>query len=206
MIVGGEVWVDAEPTAGLVRAFIRDELCAEGAAGSPPDGFYPTVTLTIPPDEERPGCGAPGSVIRFEIDGRPAKQTLTWAAGVGVGLRLSSGPEAAVYSGIVVIDGLPPPGFRIEPLIQGKVCGRQVSAFRGEGPRYPYEVLVYPDEVSTGCGRPGAVIEFRAILVDPETESTVVLADLEGVMGDWTPGERSTLPDAAADTSVGTAE
>jgi hypothetical protein len=157
------------------------------------------VTLLVPPENESPGCGRPGAIIHFEIDGRPANQSLTWAPGAGTFLTFTAGPEAAVYWGEAGFDRLPV-NWHVVPVIDGMECGWQLNGFRGEGPTWTYEVAVYPDEMVPGCGRDRALITLRVIQTD-QSGAKRVIGDLEGAQISWAPGAKTHLPDATLDAS-----
>jgi len=199
MVVIGEVWQNAEPAKGRVRAFIAGVQCGEAETRTAPDAYVPEVMLTVWSQQERAGCGSPGVTVEFEINGSIANQLVTWNGGAAVGVKLSSGPEGAIYKGRVRKDDAAP-GLGIEPIIEGKVCGRQLNSFRGAGPLYAYEVLVYPEEVHPGCGRVGVHVLLRAFNIDLDTGQKIELGTLEGVAGPWRPGNSTSLGDAAIAT------
>lgn len=192
MIVGGEAWVDAEPSSEEVRALIGEVECAVGSPGLLHDASRPRWMLIVPPASERAGCGTPGAIIRFEIGGRAARQSVAWTQGWGVGLTLSIGPEAAVYGGRFRLDELPI-GVGVEPLIDGRVCGRRWIGFRGLGPEWGYEVIVYPEEIAPGCGRAGARVTLQIVAVDEETGARTIVGELAGINAEWAPGETTGL-------------
>jgi len=74
-----------------VQAFVGGTLCAEGVASSAGMLPYPRVTLVVPPESLRPGCGREGATVRFVVDGVTYSPTAVWAPGEQR-LQLMAGP------------------------------------------------------------------------------------------------------------------
>jgi len=66
----------------VVRGYIGDVQCGEAVASVGHLVPYPGFTLAVLPDSLRPGCGRPGDIVRFTVDGRPALETALWGEGI----------------------------------------------------------------------------------------------------------------------------
>jgi hypothetical protein len=60
-----------------VHALIDGNDCGVTNTLRPPGGGW-NYWVTVVPDEFLPGCGAPGRIVRFEVQGRLANETAEW--------------------------------------------------------------------------------------------------------------------------------
>lgn len=179
MVVHGWVWLDARPVSGDIEAWIDGVLCGTAVSGEAVDDYVTGVSsLRIPAASKAPGCGTPGAVIRFRVAGRDANQSAVWQDGRQLRLDLVAGPSFAQYHGQFRATE---PFDQVEPLIGGIPCGYQLNPLMGIGPEYGYHVVVYPESLRPGCGRPGAVVTFRHIARDDQGQGAArVIANLAG--------------------------
>lgn len=165
MVISGPVWVSARPAFTTIRAFVGQTECASAESLLGIDTDVTEFTLLVPSSEEQPGCGTPGATVTFTVGDQPVDTTVSWEAGGSARIALVSGPAFARYYGtftLARLDGL----VEIEPLIAGEVCGEQYSSLRGEGPVYGYAVVVDPEVLKPGCGKPDAAVSFRLVRID----------------------------------------
>lgn len=186
MMILGRTWVDARPSSADVRAFIGGVECASSQQVGTDAGY--TFTLTIPAASERPGCGVPGATITFKVGDRDAPQTVTWQSGTTLFETLIAGPPFTLYAGTFTYRG-PLAQIEVEPLINGVVCGIQLNPPLGEGPTWDFVVVVDPDVLRPGCGRPGVTVTFRLVRVTGTSRVPIADAAFNGV---WGPGESLT--------------
>jgi hypothetical protein len=179
-------WIDANPGFSSVTALIADTECATVEPIIVPGDYAPSITVEIPAAAVRPGCGTPGAVVRFIVDGREARPTITWSPGEYVSLTLFVGPDFARYYGRYVLPQ--PPGlWTIVPTIGAMDCGYQLNPLLGEGPEWAYDVVVYPHEIRAGCGRLGGLVRFEVRAGD----DVLAVAQETAI---WEPGAVKELP------------
>ncbi len=162
MFIWADVIVNAAPSFDRVSALIANVECASGMPIIPVDTEGTNVDLIVPSAAERPGCGTPGAIVHFLIGGRPARGTVVWQPGAFVHVSLIVGPDWASYYGRYTWQWTPGgPLFEVVAVIDGRECGRQGNPLRGLGPEWDYGMRVLPDELRSGCGRPGSVVHFE---------------------------------------------
>ena len=191
-------WAGArELVAFEVSALIDDTVCA--SASSPAltstDGAPFGAGLRIPAASEKSGCGEPGATVRFLVDGQPANETAIWFPGVTAPLTLSTGPPFARYSGVYrrTLDSDRNSHYIVEATIEGVPCGEQLNAGRGEGPDWHYYIVVPPDELRPGCGRPDVTVALRLVRVSGSDQRQSA-TDLVVATVPWVPGGSVELP------------
>ena len=166
MTIGGHVWINARPAGGVITALIDGEVCAEESTLLPPVG-PPVMSLDVPPSAEKAGCGHAGATVVLEVNGTPAPQTVPWAGGQTALVEVVIGPPFGRYGGSFSYGGAIAQ-YDVVPLIDGHVCGEQLPWPRGgPAPVVFYEVVVDPDELRPGCGRPDAIVELRVRITPP---------------------------------------
>jgi len=197
MTVGGFVWVNARPANSgiIVKALVDGIECASGRAVTWVDAYEPLVELTIPSAEQQAGCGTAGAKIRFVVDGSTANQEAVWEQGVHQSLQLVVGPEFARYQGTYAYPSVTGEPVRVEPIINGKVCGVDLAAGIGPAERRGYDVIVDPEAVSPGCGRPGANVVLRLAITEFGVTRVLAIARARVV---WTPA-KTTSPQISFD-------
>ncbi len=163
------VWVDAQPEAGdVVLPKIGDQVCGSAARRLVTEGgSYWDVEVVS--DSFMPGCGTPGVIITFWVEGRRANETAQWYPGEEERIELVVGAPFALFGGIVNRDINWPE--EIMPVINGKDCGYAIHGFVDAN---VYDVVVYADEFRQGCGVDGTQVKFK--LVDVETGEVKAVA------------------------------
>jgi hypothetical protein len=174
----GLAWSDAAPVRRPdVRAFVNRKDCTAGGGIRPPDQLPSTFEISVASDLLNPGCGVPGSVIRFMVNGREANETAIWLANTRSTTDLVVGPPFAYFFGYVNLPTGEPdsrPQTSVEAFIGGVLCGSAHNL------AYPGEILVVlPAVMRPGCGVDGALITFRVNGL-PTKETAV-----------WKPGEQT---------------
>jgi hypothetical protein len=188
MHLSGPLWINARPAGQSFAAFIGDLECAhEDSVPFTTDGGGPIGNLTVPAAAAKPGCGTPGAIVHFTIDGRPANETVAWAANANLSMRFTVGPPFAIFSGTFRHSR----GGLVVPLIHGIVCGEAPNLTFG-GVDSTYEVVVDPDALHPGCGISGAIVRFgwEVFAGDGTPGVIVAFADQTAV---WQPNDELTL-------------
>jgi hypothetical protein len=171
MALGGFTYVNARPAGGRLVAYIGGQECGRGTSGFMGDVQTAMFTFPVASDAERAGCGVPGAVISFTLDGQAVNETMEWQPGIQKDLvvYLSAGPRFAIYRGTFSLVG----GFRsrpnadagllVTPYVDGQRCGEAVPAgvYPQDHARFLYWVTVQPNELQAGCGREGASVVLR---------------------------------------------
>lgn len=173
---GGTVWVNGRPAYGELLAYIDRQICGRGQSNRiNARQQLPKYVLAVSSDADQPGCGVPGSPITITLNGDPLNDVVLWEPGFQADKRLVAGPPFATYFGVISVGPRDVSSVKVTPYVGDLACGEQLSgAFdRGE---IAYFVVVYSDELHSGCGAPGSVITFRAEveglgIVDLGTES-----------------------------------
>ena len=169
MQVRGNAWVDAAPARvtganGVeIRAFIGPVDCTlqQYMVVIPPDTGPGPYGLHVAPDGLVPGCGKPGALVRFILDGREMNETFEWQADSQFGRRLTAGPAFAIYSGNiweeVVEDSQDPSsaGLTLEGFIDGRPCSQLYYTFGG------FLLVVLPESLKPRCGSEGSQIVLQ---------------------------------------------
>jgi hypothetical protein len=169
MSLAGEIYVDGRPASGTLVAFIGGQECGKGQSGFAEDRGFFVVTVTVA--AERAGCGVPGAVVSFTMNGQAVNETVAWKPGVqDSAVALSAGPAIAIYRGSFSLvpgfkSGLPgaKPSLVVTPYIDGLACGDAVDAGVNllDHARWVYQVVVDPEELRGGCGRDGASVVLQ---------------------------------------------
>jgi hypothetical protein len=192
MFIGGTVWVDAEPVITNVSAVIDGIECATTTTSllgeSAVSGFY----FSVPSDQVRAGCGVPGAVIEFIVDGATAPVTVQWQPASHPPIDLIIGAPFARYFGTFTYTG-DVQSFVVAALIGTSLCGSYAGPQQGTGGpgSYTYFILVESQESEPGCGHDGADVVFHLSVTTPLglVEAPVVLPTAP-----WQPGPIVTLP------------
>jgi hypothetical protein len=159
----GDIWIDAQPGYGKVRAFIGESDCTAPVAVVPPphSGDY---YLSVAPSYILPGCGDEGDTIRFEVDGIEANETAQWRIRTSQEfpsygfepLNLTVGPPF----GYLTLTSETPSGKSDTPelgtvfaYVDGVVCAENEGYGQG-GTMIVLRSLAY----TNGCGHAGATI------------------------------------------------
>jgi hypothetical protein len=188
MSIGGSVWIDARPARALVEVFAGSEKCAQSTAGTGPDDYITDYHVIIRPASEPSMCGIEGVPISFIVDGNRTAETVAWQRGADVRVDLVVGPAFSRYYGLFAMPEYDGYNILLQPVIDGRVCGQQLNALRGEGPDFDYDIVVDPQELITGCGREGAIVLFRVVAMNDMREVVRVLTELPEIER-WSPGE-----------------
>ena len=193
----GTAWVDAEPYYWQeVEARIGDVVCGQATPFRVVDSDSPSFFLYVMPATEKPGCGTPGAVISFFVDGRQAHQTAEWERDSSDSLSLVVGaPIAWIYGKFTLT--VSPVSYEVIPFVNGVACGYQLNPWQGVG-EFGYGVVVYPKELKEGCGVEGSVVTLS--LVNTSTGKAVAAVQT----GIWHADTVQTLnlvfPDLGVDT------
>jgi hypothetical protein len=153
-----------------VRAYIDGIDCSSGylAPADDPRFYVRVVSETL-----IHGCGAPGKVVRFTVEGNQANETAVWSPAMrpdSSPLLLTVGPPFAYFfPTFETADG----GFagypwqhQVEAVVNGRVCG--VSEPYAQGT----QVAVASHEAVPDCGREGDLVRF---LVDGTRSDTTAV-------------------------------
>lgn len=178
----GTAWVDGRPGGGRIEARVGTVVCGDATTLGMVDAG-PSYNLAVASETEKAGCGRPGAVITFFVDGRQANETATWdsAAGKSQSLTLMVGAPFAQFWGkaaIAAISG----DDRVVPYVGDKPCGRQVSSWMGSESPYGYQVVVYSADQQAGCGTESAEVTFK--LLDGQGK-LIAVAPEKGVWHAW---------------------
>lgn len=173
----GQVFIDIAPAPmGIpIQAKIGETVCDEAVTEV---GFasLPSYFLSIPPAEEKPGCGVEGAVVTFAVDGKAANETAIWQRGSIQALHLTLAPRFASFSGTAYVEGEPAPaGSIVKALVDGRVCG-QAEISEEMPPGFYAFLIVPPAAMQPGCGSEGATVAF--LIGETLANETAV----------WTPG------------------
>ncbi len=163
MMLSGSIWVDARPVTGEVLAFVGGRQCGKGKSVQLMHGSLPIFGVEVASAAGTPGCGVPGVEVTISVDGRAMNETVLWAAGFQSGRRLIAGPEFGHYRGTILTDE---PITTIVPYVNDAVCGETLDIGVVAAGLIYYNVVVDPEELKAGCGRPGAAVTFRALTDD----------------------------------------
>jgi hypothetical protein len=197
MRVGGVAWIDARPApdGSEVVAFADTVECGRTTTAVAVDDYQAAFGLDVASTEQVSGCGAPGVTLRFEIEGRAADQTIDWAASGRTRLDLIVGPAFARITGSIDTTNLSiGESILVEPRIDGNVCGAQVFGGTGDGTSAGYIVVIDPQEIRAGCGRPGAVVALHALV--QHADGTTSITEEPIASSPWVSGELVELPSA----------
>jgi hypothetical protein len=192
----GEPWVDARPAASgtPIRAFIGGRECALDEASIPVDSVTGFFSLRIPAEESQAGCGVEGAEVMVEVDGRLADQRFSWTAGTVGPVDLVVGRPFTRITGVVeLFDASPGEWVEVEPTIDGVVCGEQFPTLGGLSGEFYFYVVVLSEEVSPGCGQPGAEIVLHPVLVSDGGNLRIRLKDTLPRVA-WNPGNTIDMP------------
>lgn len=88
----------AAPTGTEIRGLIGGTDCTQSAPGERPairEGEATAYVIAVVHESQRPGCGRPGLVVTFTINGEQADQAATWEAGP-IHIDLSVGPGGII--------------------------------------------------------------------------------------------------------------
>lgn len=168
----GTVWVDARPapaTAAVVVT-VGATSCATATVTFTSGGREVFYSVEVPSEADLPGCGTEGAEVTFTIDGEPAKPTGVWKAGQTQKLDIWSGEDFAAFSGKLLLDGQPLPttsdSALLEAFIGATRCGSHTASLVQhplpepvEQPAY-HNLIVLPETLRAGCGKPGDTITF----------------------------------------------
>jgi len=188
-------WVNADNTCREVTAYIESTLCATGipvvSPGSHNTGYHGShglvFHLSVPSQQDKPGCGYEGAEVTFSIDGQRAPQTAVWHSGGIMPQHITAiiGPPFARLHGLLYTD-LILGNERVVPYVGGQVCADAPpfqSPFQwiGASP-YSWGVVVYSNEQVPGCGVEGSQITFK--LLDSQG-NVVAVANEKGTWHAW---------------------
>ena len=169
-LITGDALLDADyaPVGTVIEAFVGDQACgATEVAGGLPFNF----TMQVHGERSREGCAAIGDIVRFVVGGVPAAEPFTYVPfaqvsrpGFHIHHLVAMERHAWYWSGPLARTGTND-AVEIKALIDGVVCGAtwtHRSRF-GPGAMVGFDRLIVPsEEVTPGCGRPGAEVSFRA--------------------------------------------
>ena len=207
-------WVNAMPDAGTeVHAFIGAADCTGPTDSLLPPGGGRSFFFSVISSEVNPACGDPGDVVRFEVNGLQANETVVWEdrmqpAGPGgpprlanpVRLTLTVGPPF----GYVTLESTSPDGgerFPWESTVFGVVDGKLCASNVGTG--FTSYLVIQSVEYPGGCGYEGARVEvvLDGVIVNGFDWAVGNLGAIEVPWRAW-PGEESS-PGAILPPSVG---
>ncbi len=177
MDVTGTVWVNAASALTTVQAFVGSTECAETNTFMAPDTYGTEFGISVPSVSDKAGCGQPGAVVSFAVGGVPVDKTVVWQSGGLDHADLVVGPPFARYIGSFTYAGQITSNLKIQPLIDGVICGSQLDQLLGPGPTYDFDVVVLPAELQPGCGRPGATVSFQLASPNGTGKSLTPLAN-----------------------------
>jgi hypothetical protein len=175
MTITGTVWIDARPAHVPVEAFAGTERCDESSGGTGTDGHRATAyTLVIYAAEQGSDCGSEGVPLTIVVDGTPVARDVPWRRDTSLRMDLVVGPRFARYQGGFTMPEQGGGNIDVQATIDGVVCGRLLNPLQGVGPRYPYDIVVDPHDVTPGCGREGALVRFRVVVLRDANEAEVL--------------------------------
>ena len=188
----GDAWKDAERIDNpSVEAIIGNKNCTGPGGVHPTDQGLAFYQISVIPASIVSGCGEPGSVIQFTLNGETANETAIWqdegaSAANHHRLTLTIGPAFAWWVPVVepIQQAIEDEDLHVEAFIGDTLCGR------AERPGLPGVLLVVPSaELVPGCGTEGATVTFT-VNGQPSEQTATWTAGY----GDYLP---FTLPDAA---------
>ena len=176
----GQAWLNARVSFGPITAKIGDVICSGPSISiTPADSTETLYTVRVLSNDLRQGCGRPGAVVTFFVEGQPAPQTAVWQAGGRQFLSLIAGPPFARLFGTLSIERTS--SEPVVPFVNGQACGYD----RGGGfvaPETMYEAIVLSNEQQAGCGGEGSSITFK--LLDAQG-NVIAIAQEKGVWHAW---------------------
>lgn len=188
MIITGSVWIDARPAHVPVEAFAGTERCDESSGGTGTDGHRATAyTLVIYAAESGSRCGREDVVLAIVVDGTPVARDVAWRRDTTLRMDLVVGPRFARYQGEFTMPEDAGGNIDVQATVDGVVCGRLLNPLQGVGPRYFYDIVVDPPEVTPGCGPEGALVRFRVVALKDSGEVEVLSVLPETQI--WHPGD-----------------
>lgn len=188
------VWRNARLTGGTLTVWIDGRQCTsvDEFHGLHADG--PQFNVLVPTEAKEPGCGYPGARMEFRIDGTPIREVVQWERGYHSGVQVNLGLAFARYLGSFTYD-VPewPHWIEVEPRINGVVCGEDRNVYSSTiFNDYQYWTFVYSEEMTPGCGKPGAMIDLYAMLVTRDDRQRTEIGWLTRV--EWQPGDYIVVP------------
>jgi hypothetical protein len=166
--VAGYVIVDDEyaPDGTAVEAVSNGVVCGSDTFGPARLDFY------VLGKAEKEGCGQPGELIEFRIDGTLAAQTIRYPELTNYfpyDLLLTVMPNHAWYWFERISVPAPKVGTKIEAVVAGTVCGEgtlggedDVGGFIVPPNIRGFSRLIVPrSDLQPGCAQNGSIVEFR---------------------------------------------
>lgn len=176
----GQAWLNGRQVGGPIAAKIGGVDCGEPSTSvTPADSTASVYTIAVLSNDVRAGCGTPGAIITFFVQGVQASQTATWQAGAQETLILIAGPPFGTFSG--TMSSSRAVGGSVVPFVNGQPCGYD----EGGGfidPAHNYSVIVFSTQQQAGCGAEGAQVNFK--LLDG-AGNVVGVAQQTGVWHAW---------------------
>ena len=164
------------PAGGTVTARVRGKAC--GSAVLPEGQGGTAFALYVEGASSVAGCAAPGDTVQFELNGRTARESLSYKRFVPGSLASTVTFADMVFAtdwmwlwsdNLTLADGRPVPvGTRIVARIGEAGCGlgTNTSELNAGGSTGFAKLLVPSERISTGCGKAGARVDLVAILSD----------------------------------------
>jgi len=152
----GQAWLNGRVSGGPITAKIGDVICSEPSISvTPADSTVSIYSVRVLSNDLRPGCGQPGAVITFFIEGIQASQTALWQAEGNQFLTLIAGPPFARFSGTLSISRTD--SEQVMPFINGHACGYDMGGGFVDS-EHVYAAIVFSE---SGCGTEGAEVNFK---------------------------------------------
>lgn len=201
MRISGDVWLNARSTNGInVTAMAGDVECASGSSAIPMDAWIAMYVVFIDSSSSDPACFEPNTTLSFRVEGAPVEAIAIYSPGSEQHIDLFAGPAFARYTGAFADPGDLSSDAHVEAVIDGTVCGTQLNPFQGG---FAYDVIVDPEDVTPGCGKPGATVTLELVdaprrgLGTPVGNSSLAPGQpIQLVEVAWSANQVTKLPDA----------